>query len=70
MFHYYYYYWLHDLYSPNNIKVIKTKRIVCAGHVVLMEEKRNAYRILMKKTGKGHLEDLGIDGYNIKNNLP
>jgi len=62
--------WLHDLYSPNSIKVIETKGITCAGHVVLMGEKRNSYRILVKKTGKGHLEDLGIDGYNIKINLP
>jgi hypothetical protein len=49
MLHYYYYYWLHDLYSSNNIKVIKTKRMTCAGHVVRMGEKRNAYILLVKK---------------------
>jgi hypothetical protein len=51
-YYYYYYYWLYDFYSPNNIRVIKTKRMACAGHMVRMGKKRNAYRILVKKNLK------------------
>jgi hypothetical protein len=41
---------LHNLYySPNIIKMIKSRRIRLAGHVARMEEKRNAYRILVGK---------------------
>jgi hypothetical protein len=39
---------LNDLYlSPNIIRVIKSRRMRCAGHVARMEEKRDAYRILV-----------------------
>jgi hypothetical protein len=38
---------LHNLYSsPSIIRTIKSRRMSWAGHVVLMGEKRNAYRIL------------------------
>jgi hypothetical protein len=41
---------LHDLYSsPSIIKIIKTRRMRWAGHVVRMGEKRNAYRLLAGK---------------------
>jgi hypothetical protein len=41
---------LHNLYSsPNIIRMIKSRRLRWAGHVVRMEEKRNAYRILVGK---------------------
>jgi hypothetical protein len=41
---------LHNLYcSPNVIRMIKSRRMRWAGHVARMEEKRNAYRILMVK---------------------
>jgi hypothetical protein len=41
---------LHNLYcSPSIIRMIKSRRIRWAGHVVQMREKRNAYRILVGK---------------------
>jgi hypothetical protein len=40
----------HDLYSsPNIICVIKSRRLRWAGHIVCMKEKRNAYRVLLRK---------------------
>jgi hypothetical protein len=37
---------LHNLYfSPNMIRVIKSKRMIWAGHVARMGETRNAYRM-------------------------
>jgi hypothetical protein len=39
---------LNDLYSsPNVIRVMKSRRMRWAGHVVCMGEKRGAYRILV-----------------------
>jgi hypothetical protein len=41
---------LRDLYSsPSIIKIIKSRRMRWAGHVALMGEKRNAYRLLVGK---------------------
>jgi hypothetical protein len=41
---------LHDLYSsPSIIRIIKSRRMRWAGHVVRMGEKRNAYRLLVGK---------------------
>jgi hypothetical protein len=41
---------LHDLYSsPSIIRIIKSRRMRWAGHVARMEEKRNAYRLLVGK---------------------
>jgi hypothetical protein len=41
---------LHDLYSsPSIIRMIKSRRMRSAGHVARMEEKRNAYRLLVGK---------------------
>jgi hypothetical protein len=41
---------LHDLYSsPRIIRIIKSRRMRWAGHVKRMEEKRNAYRLLVGK---------------------
>jgi hypothetical protein len=40
---------LYNLYSlPSIIRMIKSRRMRCAGHVACMEEKRNAYRILLE----------------------
>jgi hypothetical protein len=37
---------LHDLYSsPRIIRIIKSRRTRWAGHVALMGEKRNVYRL-------------------------
>jgi hypothetical protein len=41
---------LHNLYfSPNIIRMIKSRRMRWAGHVARMREPRNAYRILVEK---------------------
>jgi hypothetical protein len=41
---------LRDLYSsPSIIRIIKSRRMRWAGHVARMGEKRNAYRLLVKK---------------------
>jgi hypothetical protein len=38
---------LRDLYSsPSIIRIIKSRRMRWAGHVVRIEKKRNAYRLL------------------------
>jgi hypothetical protein len=41
---------LHELYSlPSIIRIIKSRRMRWTGHVGLMGEKRNAYRLLVGK---------------------
>jgi hypothetical protein len=41
---------LHSLYSsPNIVRVIKSRRIGCAGHVARMGEGRGVYRVLVGK---------------------
>jgi len=40
---------LNDLYSPNIVRVIKTRRMRWAGHVARMGEKRDVYRVLVGK---------------------
>jgi hypothetical protein len=41
---------LHNLYfSPNIIRIIKSRRMRWAGHVARMGEEMNAYRILVGK---------------------
>jgi hypothetical protein len=43
---------LHDLYSsPSTIRIMKSRRMRWAGHVARMGEKRNAYRLLVGKSG-------------------
>jgi hypothetical protein len=51
------------MYSPNIIRVIKSRRMRWAEHVALMGERRGVYRVLVgKPEGKNHLEDPGVDG--------
>jgi hypothetical protein len=39
---------LHELhFSPSVIRIIQSRRIIRAGHVTQMGEKRNAYRLLV-----------------------
>jgi hypothetical protein len=47
---------LHNLYSsPSKIRIIKSRRMRWAGHVARMGEKRNVYRLLVRKPeGKNH----------------
>jgi hypothetical protein len=41
---------LRDLYSsPSIIRIIKSRKMRWAGHVARIGEKRNAYRLLMRK---------------------
>jgi hypothetical protein len=35
--------------SPDFMKVIKSRRMRCAGHVARMEDVRNVYKILVRK---------------------
>ena len=58
---------LHSLYCSHNIiRVIKYKKLRRVGHVVRMEEGRNAFKIITgKPTGKSDLERLGVDGKTI-----
>jgi hypothetical protein len=72
---------LHDLYcSPNIFRVIKSRRMRCAGHVARMGEGRGVYRVLVGRPGgkrplgrprrrwkdniKMELGEIGIDGAN------
>ena len=49
-------------FSPNIVRVIKSRRMEWAGHVACMGESRGVYRVLMgKPEGKNHLEDPGVD---------
>jgi hypothetical protein len=45
-----------DFYSsPNIIRIMKARRMRCAGHIARMGEKRNAYRLSVgKPEGRGH----------------
>ena len=44
---------LHSLYRSSNIRVIKSRRLRWACHIVIMEEGRSAFKILTGKiTGK------------------
>jgi hypothetical protein len=64
---------LNDLYSPPNIvRMIKSRRMRCSGHVECMGESRGVYRVLVwKPEGK---RPLGRPrrrwGDNIKMDLP
>ena len=40
---------LYAVYSPNIIRVIKSRRLRWVGHVARMGEMRNAYRVLVEK---------------------
>jgi hypothetical protein len=72
---------LHSLYSsPNNVRVIKSRRMRWAGHVARMEEGRGVYRVLVGRSGgkrplgrlrrrwrgniKMDLREIEIDGAN------
>ena len=72
---------LHSLYrSPNRVRMIKSRRLRCAGHVARMEEGRSAFKILRgKSTGtrplgrpmrrwedniRMHHEEIGINARN------
>jgi len=48
---------LNNLYSsPNIVQVIKSRRMIWAGHVAQMGERRGMYRVLVgKPEGKGPL---------------
>jgi hypothetical protein len=63
---------LHNSHSfPNIVTIIKTRKMVWAGHITCLGEMRNAYKILVQKPeGRYHLEDLGIDAeVNIRMDL-
>ena len=55
---------LHSLYrSPNIVRVIKSRRLRWAGHIVRIKEARNAFNFLTgTPAGKRSLDGLGVDG--------
>jgi hypothetical protein len=61
-----YYEGLNGLYSsPNNIRVLKSRRMRWAGHVARVRDRRGAYRVLVERPeGRNHLEELGVEGGN------
>jgi hypothetical protein len=55
---------LHSLYSsPNIVRVIKSRRMMWAGHVARMGEGRDVYRVSVGGPKvRDHCEDLGVGG--------
>jgi len=56
---------LHNLYtSPNNIRVIKSRRMGWVEHIACVGEMRNTYTKFWSEIlrGRNHLEYLDIDG--------
>jgi len=48
---------------PNIIRVIKSRRVRCVGHVAHMVGMRNVYKILSENLkGRDHVEDLSKNG--------
>jgi hypothetical protein len=65
---------LHNVYSsPSIIKMIKSRSMRWAGHVVRMREKRNAYRILVgKPEGKippGRRRRIRVDNIKMRDRM-
>jgi len=58
---------LNDLYcSPNIVRMIKSRRMIRAGHVARMGEGRGVYRVLVGNLReRDHWGDLGVDGWII-----
>ena len=57
---------IEDIHSlnrlPNIVRMIKSRRLRCAGHIDRMEEGRSSFKILtVKPTGKRTLGNLGLD---------
>jgi hypothetical protein len=52
---------LRDLYSlPSIIRIVNSRRMRWAGHVALMGETRNVYRLLVEKPEKRRpIQDIG-----------
>jgi len=49
--------------SPNIIRVMKSSRIRWEGHVERLEENRDPWRVLARKSeGKYNLEELSVKG--------
>jgi hypothetical protein len=59
---------LRDLYSsPSLIKIVKSRRMRCVGHLARMGEKRNAYRLLVGKPERNR--PLGRLKYGLLDNI-
>ena len=54
---------LNDLYSsPNIVRVIKSRRIRWAGHVARLGDRRDVYKVLVRKRDGKRRLDPGVDG--------
>ena len=54
---------LNDLYSPNIIRVIKSRRMKWVGHVTSIGDNSGAYNFLWRNLKeRNHLEGLDVDG--------
>jgi hypothetical protein len=53
-----------DLYwSPNIVRMIKSRRLRWARYVARMDERRGVYRVLVEETvERDHMGDPGVDG--------
>jgi hypothetical protein len=58
---------LHNLYySPNIIRMIKSRRMRWLGHVTLKEDMKMLIKFWLESLkGRDHSEDLGVDGWII-----
>ena len=53
-------------FSPNILRVIKSRRMRWAGHVAHVGEERGVYRVLVgKPVGRNQWGDLSVDGWII-----
>jgi hypothetical protein len=53
-------------FSPNIVQVIKSRRMIWAGHVAHVGDRRGACRVFWGYLReRDHLEDLGIDGRTV-----
>ena len=60
---------LHSLcFSPNIVRVIKSRTLRCVGHVARMEEGRSSFKILTgKNAGKRPRKSLKVIGVGTRN---
>jgi hypothetical protein len=59
----YIFYVIYTYSSPNTVRVIKSRRMIWAGHLEGMGERRSVYRVLVGNLReRDHLEDPSVNG--------